>query len=180
MITITQDIKLVEITINDQDKLMDLACKIYPPEYQYLWKNKDCNWYLNRCYGLDNFKEELSDVNSNYYFIKYKSQIEGLIRFVYNKQLDQFPYKSATYVHRIYLSKASQGTGCAQNLINWIEQQSIKKGMDLMWLESMDTKERAIKFYKKNGFKTLIPKQLQFELMLHHFRGMYVMYKNIP
>lgn len=179
MIPISENIQLIDITINDQKKLIDIAYKIYPPEYQHLWKSDDCNWYLNRCYGLKNFEVELSEVHSNYYFVLYKSKVEGFIRFVHNKPLDQFSNKSATYLHRIYVSQKCQGTGIAQQLIDWIVQQSKEKGMDIIWLEAMDTKERALQFYKKNNFKILTNKRLDFELMLSPYRGMHLMYKNI-
>ena len=179
MIPISENIQLSEITINDQKKLMDLACKIYPPEYQHLWNNNDCGWYLNRCYGFKNFKEELSEINSNYYFISYKSKIEGFIRFVYNKPLHQFSNKPGTYLHRIYLSQESQGTGIAQQLLKWIEQKSRENGLEYIWLEAMDTKERAVQFYKNTGFKILSEKRLNFELMFPRYRGMYLMHKNI-
>ena len=58
MIPISENIQLSEITINDQKKLMDLACKIYPPEYLHLWDNNDCGWYLNRFYGFKNFSRD--------------------------------------------------------------------------------------------------------------------------
>ncbi|MFH6770099.1 GNAT family N-acetyltransferase [Gaetbulibacter aquiaggeris] len=179
MIAISENIQLVEITINDHKKLMALACKIYPPEYLHLWDNNDCNWYLNRSYGLENFKEELSEVHSNYYFVLYNLKTEGLIRFVYNKPLNQFSDTSGTYLHRLYLNQESQGKGIAQQLLRWIEQKSKENGMGYIWLEAMDTKEKAIQFYKKTGFKTLSTRRLNFELMLHQYRGMYIMHKNI-
>lgn len=179
MIAISENIQLVEITINDHKKLMDLACKIYPPEYKHLWENNDSNWYLNRSYCLENFKEELSEVHSNYYFVLYHSKIEGLIRFIYDKPFSEFTDTFGTYLHRIYLSQESQGKGIAQHLLHWIEQRSKKNGMGYIWLEAMDTKERVIQFYKKNGFKILSSRRLNFELMLHQYRGMYIMHKNI-
>jgi ribosomal protein S18 acetylase RimI-like enzyme len=179
MIPISEHIHLIKITINDQNKLMDLAWKIYPPEYKYLWENEDCNWYLNRCYGLKNFNEELSENDAHYYFVIYKSEIEGFIRFVFNKPLEQFPGKSATYLHRIYLSQESQGTGVSQKLIHWIEQKSKEKGMDYMWLEAMCSKDRALQFYKKNSFEILTKKRLSFDLILDHLREIYLMYKPI-
>jgi ribosomal protein S18 acetylase RimI-like enzyme len=179
MIAISEHIQLVEITINDHKKLMDLACKIYPPEYRHLWENNDCDWYLDRCYGLKNFEEELAELHSNYFFVLYKSKVEGLIRFVYNKPLEMFPDTSGTYLHRIYLSQDAQGNGIAQILLDCIEQKSKEYGMGYIWLEAMDTKDRALQFYKKSGFKILSTKLLNFELMLPPYRGMFLMHKNI-
>ncbi len=179
MTQISDNIQLIKVTIKDQKKLMDLAWKIYPTEYKYLWKNDDCNWYLNRCYGLKNFTDELAENLAHYYFVIYKTQIEGFIRFVFNKSLELFPDKSATYLHRIYLSQESQGTGISQKLMNWIEQKSKEKGMDYIWLEAMSSKDRALQFYKKNSFEILNKRQLYFELLQDNYRGIYIMYKPI-
>lgn len=179
MIRVSDNIQLQDITINDQEKLMDLAWKIYPIEYNYLWKNKDCNWYLNKCYGIENFNNELLEDDANYCFVIYNSKIEGLIRFVYNKPLNGISNKQATYLHRIYISQELQGKGVAQKLYNWVEQKSKLNGIDYIWLEAMSTKDRAVHFYKKNGFKIIDEKQLKFELMTEHLRGIYIMSKTI-
>ncbi len=179
MIQISEDIQLIEITFNDQKKLMDLAWKIYPPEYKHFWKKDDCNWYLNRCYSIQNFKEELSEKYSNYYFIAFKFRIQGLIRFVHDKPLTELPNKLATYLHRIYLSEELQGKGVAQKLLNWVEQESKLKGINYIWLEAMVKKQRAVEFYKKNGFDILVEKQIPFDLFRRGYSGMYLMYKNI-
>ncbi len=73
MIFISDSLKLQDIKIEDQPKLMTLLERIYQPAYKHLWINEDCSFYLNRFYSNENLELELSDPNAEYYFIIYNS-----------------------------------------------------------------------------------------------------------
>jgi GNAT superfamily N-acetyltransferase len=177
MISISENIKLQDIKIEDQPKLMKLLSLIYPPAYKHLWVNEDCGFYLNKFYSIANLKLELADPNAAYYFVIYKAKLVGIFRFSYNKPYKDFPEKQSVYLNRIYLGEEAQGKGVAQQLLNWCENKAKEKGYSLIWLEAMDTQKQALRFYEKQGYNHGTPTQLDFESMHHDFRGMYTMYK---
>ncbi|WP_296313834.1 GNAT family N-acetyltransferase [Winogradskyella sp. UBA3174] len=177
MISITDKIQLQDIKIEDQSKLMTLLESIYPPAYEYLWKNKDCSFYLNKFYSLENLELELADPNATYYFVTYNSDLAGIFRIIYNKSFEEFQKKKATYINRIYLAKTAQGKGVAQHLFNWVEQEAKEKGNTLLWLKAMDSKKQALRFYEKQSYNYASPTHLDFPLMHTNLRGMQIMYK---
>lgn len=177
MISVSESIQLQPITIKDHSKLVALMERIYPPAYKYMWTNEDCNFYVEHFYNLDNLKKELNETESEYYFIHYKSQLVGILRIHFNKPLNTLLEKSGCYLNRIYLSEDAQGKGIAYELIKWVEQKAYLKGNELIWLEAMDSKEQALKFYHKQGFVKSHKTRLNFELLLDQFRGMHVLYK---
>ncbi len=177
MISISTSLHLENITISDQNSLMDLMQKIYPPAYKHLWVNEDCNWYLNHCFSEENLKNELNEVNAIYCFVVHNLKRVGIVRYLYNTSTSEIAKKNATFIHRIYLSNEVQGKGIARQLFSWIEQQAILKQNKLLWLKAMDTQMQALKFYEKQGFKTIDKISLDFNLIHQHLRGMVVMTK---
>lgn len=179
MIQVTDAIKLMPISFEDHFVLLRLIKNIYPPAYSYLWKNEDCHFYFNRFYSSDNLKKELAEKESEYYFVYHDVNLVGILRIHFDKALKTMPEKSGCYLNRIYLSEEVQGKGIANELFKWVEQQALKKGNELIWLEAMDSKAQALKFYLKQGLIKSHKAYLDFEPLHEHLRGMDVLYKLI-
>jgi ribosomal protein S18 acetylase RimI-like enzyme len=179
MISISKDVTLQSITLKDQPELEELMHRIYPPFYRHLWINEDCNWYMDFCYSKENLKKELSEVGSEYYFITYKTQLTGIIRFKYNSPLDDTIPKKTTYLHRIYLGEESQGKGAAKLLLNWISEKAKENKQKGIWLEAMDTQKQALKFYEKSDYTIKNTRRLDFKRIHEKYRGMFILYKSL-
>jgi GNAT superfamily N-acetyltransferase len=177
MIVISDAIQLKLISVRDHSKLLELVKQIYPPAYKHMWKNDDCGFYFEKFYSLDNLNKELAEAESEYYFIYYKTHLDGILRMHFNKALKTKPETSACYLHRIYLSEDAQGKGIGQKLLSWVEQRAKSKGDELLWLEAMDTQQQALRFYKKQGFTESHKAYLDFEPLRDRFRGMDVLFK---
>jgi GNAT superfamily N-acetyltransferase len=179
MIPISKSLKLQEITIEDQPKLMCLLERIYPPAYSQLWLNEDCSFYLNKFYNIANLKLELADPNAEYYFVYYNFKLVGIFRFIYHKVFKDFPNEPSTYLNRIYLGKEAQGKGVAKELFSWVENKVKQKNNTLIWLKAMDTQMQALRFYEKQNYIYGTPTHLDFKLIHPHLRGMKAMYKRL-
>jgi GNAT superfamily N-acetyltransferase len=179
MISITEDIQLQSVKIEDQPKLMLLLELIYPPAYKHLWMNEDCTFYLKKFYSLDQLKLELSDPKAAYYFVIYKANVVGIFRYIYDIPLEGDLNKKSTYLNRIYLSEAAQGQGVAKALCDWLETKAKRKGHTCIWLKAMDSQKQALRFYEKQGYKYSHRIQLDFDLMHPHFRGMHTLCKQL-
>lgn len=179
MIIISEYVQLQSITIEDHVKLVSLMKRIYPPAYKQMWRNEECDFYFDRFYSFENLKKELGEPEAEYYFVHSKNHLVGILRLHFNNPLKSMPEKSACYLNRIYLSEQAQGKGIAKELMKWVEQKAKLKGNELIWLEAMDTKEQALRFYTKQGFSKSHKAYLDFESLIDHFRGMDVLYKKL-
>ena len=179
MISISDNIQLEDIKIEDQPKLMALVKSIYPPAYKHLWINEDCRFYFNKFYSLENLKLELADPKASYYFVIYNSNLAGIFRFVYDQPFKGFPEKKSAYLNRIYLSEDAQGKGVANQLFLWAEHKLKEKGHALIWLKAMDSQKQALRFYEKQGYSYGSPSQLDFELIHPNLRGMHTLLKHL-
>ena len=97
MISITNNLYLEPISINDQKSLISLMHQIYPPAYKHLWKHEDCNWYLNYCFSKKNLETELSEIDAVYCFVNYNSNRNGIIRILHNTSINDLGEKKGYF-----------------------------------------------------------------------------------
>ncbi|MBT8375824.1 MAG: GNAT family N-acetyltransferase [Bacteroidia bacterium] len=176
MITLSENTKLIPIGHNDHQKLVDLVKRIYPPAYKHMWQNEDFSWYFDKFFSQENFENELSDKNSEYYFIYYDNKLCGIFKLINKKQRgDLF----GLYIHRIYLGEEAQGKGVAQMIMLWAETKALNSSQKLIWLDAMDTQQQAIKFYQKLNYKQVGTRRLDFNRLHENYKGMIVYAKTI-
>ena len=178
MINITKNIQLREIKEKDCNVLYKLMKIIYPLAYQHFWKDKG-DWYIKNQYSEENILKELSKKNAAYYFVIFKNEIIGNFRIVWDKKLENLPYKKQVKLHRIYLHGKTQGKGIGKTLLIWLEKEAIKKQYELIWLDAMNEKQQAFEFYKKQGYKYNSHSFLNFDFLYKDFRKMSQLYKII-
>ena len=178
MIYVSKHIQLQNISLQDQPKLMELVTRVYTPVYKHLWKNEDCNWYLNRFYSKENLQKELKE-DAEYYFVIYNSKYVGIIRIQYNKPLIGFSKKSTVYFNRIYLGSEAQGKGVAKAIFNWVELQAKRKGENSIWLKCMDSQQQALHFYTKQDYKHIGNSHLDFDILNKGLNGIYIFWKSL-
>ncbi|WP_299105741.1 GNAT family N-acetyltransferase [uncultured Tenacibaculum sp.] len=176
MISITEHIQLKEISNNDSESLFKLMQEVYTAAYKHFWKDSGV-WYINAQYSKENIAKELEEENTAYYFVVFKNEIVGNFRIIWNKELVGFEGKKSVKLHRIYLHAKTQGNGVGKALLNWLEETTIKKQYELIWLDAMDEKPQAFEFYKKRGYEYNSHCFLDFELLHDELRKMSQLYK---
>lgn len=174
---LSEEVSLSEIQIKDYKELFDLMSRIYPPAYQYLW-NDDCSWYLNHVYSREVILKDIEE-NGLFYFVIVEGEMEGILKIQENTPYPDQPNLKATRLHRIYLSEAVQGKGVSKLLMQFVLNIAKENSSELLWLDCMDSKHQALKYYMKNGFQKGTLSQLNYDLLIDESRGIYLMWKEI-
>ena len=118
---------------------------------------------------------ELAVGGSNYYFVKYKYQTIGILRFIIDSGCPDFKDPSTTKLHRIYLNPKFHGLGLGRMLMEFVKSTAIKEKQDCIWLECMDTQQAAYDFYKKLDYTLKNRFVLDSPTMRVEYRGMFLM-----
>jgi len=176
MIHLNDYITLKEITINNHVQLYDLMCEIYPKEYKYFWKD-DSLWYINNQFHKNNLQKELSEENQQYFFVIYKDEVVGILRLLFKTTIKKFPKEKALKLHRVYLHNKVQGKGIGNAILNFVEEKTKEKKHAILWLEAMEKKPLALKFYKNFGFEVLDEYLYEFDLLKKDHQKMIALYK---
>jgi GNAT superfamily N-acetyltransferase len=166
------------ISLNDQPELFELMKEIYTAAYSHFWNN-GCAWYLDLCFSAQNLQKELSRNTSHYYFIEYNGLNAGILKYDFPFSPKQIEIPNAMKLHRLYLHEDLHGTGVAKALMNWLEKIARDAKLGSIWLEAMEQKAQARRFYEKMDYKLIYSYQLDFEQLKPEYSGIQIYQKKI-
>jgi len=112
----------------------------------------DMQTYLNNNLSIDKLKDELSNLNSEFYFAVHYDKVIGYIKINHREAQTEIMNKSSLEIERIYVLKEFQGKKVGQILYEKAIDLANQTKVDYVWLGVWEKNQRAIKFYKKNGF----------------------------
>ena len=177
-ISISEELHLQKIKLQDYSVLYGVMKKIYPPAYIDYWKD-DGVWYVNDLYNKENFKKELTEEKADYFFVVLEDHIIGIIRIVYGINTDYKTDDNYVKLHRLYLDQTIQNKGLGYKIMIWLIESSEEKGYKNLWLEVMEKQQQALYFYEKLGFYEVDKVLIDFPLVFDEYRGMFKMVTNI-
>ena len=168
--------------------LADIARRAYLDAYANLWTDAG-KWYVKTMYNEAQLLSEILDPNVAYFLVYQFATLVGFIKLKKNYPLSingsgltfghgegsNIELNNALYIDRIYFIKAATGNGLGRSSFDFIRDLAIKNGQKALWLMVMDSGTDAIRFYKKQGFKTCGTWRLDFENMRPELRGMFIM-----
>jgi hypothetical protein len=70
--------KVKKVCLSNLQELQDIGVKSYLPHYAHLWKPNGIQWYMNRCFGNEFLKNELTDANVEFYIIENDGENIGM------------------------------------------------------------------------------------------------------
>ncbi|RAI91692.1 GNAT family N-acetyltransferase [Algoriphagus yeomjeoni] len=178
MISISTDLSLKPLKLEDQALLFALMQTVYKTAYQDFWTDQG-DWYLDLCYNSENLKKELSRERSHYFFVEHKREIVGILKYDFPFSPREVEIPNAMKLHRLYIDQSVHGTGVAKELIDYVEKIAKENSLDFIWLEAMVEKPQAKKFYEKMGYEWVYTYQLDFERLLPEVRGIQIMKKKL-
>ncbi|WP_299764136.1 GNAT family N-acetyltransferase [uncultured Dokdonia sp.] len=185
MITISDQLVLQPITLEDQPALYELMKRIYPPAYEHFWQDQG-NWYINNLYTLENLKKELQEKGSYYYFVRFRESVYnkeyttiGILKIIENCTYPEQPDRQSFKVHRIYLDTTIQGKGIGRRLMQYAQTRAQETGHQLIWLDAMDQHPQAMNFYNSLGYIKGGLQHLDFELLHDMYKPMWYLYKHL-
>ncbi len=177
-ITISNELALQTIEIENQEELYELMKRIYPPAYRNYWKDEG-SWYVNDLYTFHSVQKELSEKDTDYYFVILENQIIGIFRIVYHVNPYNEIDESFVKLHRLYLDQTIQNKGIGKKLMKWLIDKVKREGYPKLWLDAMEKQPQALYFYQKLGFEIIDKVSLDFPLLIDEYRGMFKMTKEI-
>mgnify|MGYP003648227569 CR=1 FL=1 len=178
MISISTDLTLKPIKIEDHPILFTLMQKVYKTAYQDFWTDKG-EWYLDLSYNEGNLKKELARDRSNYFFVVFEEKLVGILKYDFPFSPREVEIPNAMKLHRLYLDQSVHGKGIAIDLMLYIEAIAKKNSLDFIWLETMAEKPQAKRFYEKMGYERVFTYELDFERLHPEVTEIHIMKKKI-
>ncbi len=167
-------ITIRKATIEDVHLLASLSTESFIPAHGHSAPKEDISSYIETNFSVENFKKEIINPNFEYYLIFHKSKVAGYSKIIFNYPTSHISDSQVTKMERLYLLKEFYGLEIGLKLMNFNSTLAQKKDQSGIWLEVWIENFRAIKFYKKVGFK--IVGKAYFTVSKTHANPNYIMY----
>ena len=145
--------KIRKININDLETLRNLSIQTFRETFDEVNTEEDMQKYLDENLSLERLKSELENPNSEFYFLENNNEILGYLKLNFKDAQTEKVEENHFEIERIYVLKAYLGQKLGQILFDKAIEIGREKKLEYVWLGVWEENNRALKFYKKNGFE---------------------------
>ena len=139
-------------TIGDIDILRELSLKTYYETFAHLNTPEDMAAYLEDAFNVERLTKELNDPNSSFFLLYADDSLAGYLKLNEAPSQTDINDPLSLEIERIYVSSEFQGTGLGRYLMEQAITIATERNKKYAWLGVWEKNEKAICFYKKNGF----------------------------
>ena len=115
----------------------------------------DINNFIAQKYSPEIFTVELINTKNNYYLVYYQNRLAGFSNIIYNFPYAESKMADVAKLERIYILKEFYDLKLGYHLFEFNRNLARTNNQKGIWLFVWKENERAIKFYKKNGFEVI-------------------------
>lgn len=137
----------------DAKLLAELGKTTFLESHSHSASKKDIDNYVAHKFSVTEFERELKKKNHRYYILYYNEKPVGYSKIAFNVSDRNIPIKNTTKLERIYVLEEFQKLKLGLKLFQFNLDVSKKHNQSGMWLYTWIENHKAIRFYKKVGFK---------------------------
>lgn len=161
--------------LEDIIKLKMICIDAYSLNFHNHWNDGGLAWYLDNEFSDKRLALDLTDTNTEYYFIEHQEKQVGFIKTKIHSSTDFI--ENSVELEKIYVLPECIGMGIGKMALTDIIQKTKNIGKGSIILCVIDTNENAIAFYEKLGFKFHSKTILDIPYFKEELKGMIRMIK---
>ena len=142
-----------KLDITDLENLQKISITTFRETFEEVNSEEDMQKYLDENLSLERLKNELENLDSEFYFIENENKNLGYLKLNFGNAQTEKVEENHFEIERIYVLKAFLGQKIGQILFDKAIEIGREKNLEYVWLGVWEENHRAIKFYKKNGFE---------------------------
>lgn len=154
--------------------LQKIARQSFYETFAEVNSKEDMDEYLNHNLSLEQLTKEIDEPLSCFYMAKIDGQYVGYLKLNWGHAQHEFQEDNALEIERVYVLQEFHRQKVGQALYDYALEKAKEKEVDYVWLGVWEHNDKAITFYKKNGF---VPFS-QHEFILGKDRQIDVLMKN--
>lgn len=147
-----ENININQIDIKEIERLQAIGKQTFTETFAAHNSAENMAKYLEEAYADEKLSAELNDPNSVFYFAELDNQVIGYLKLNFGGAQTELKDNKALEIERIYVTKAFHGKNVGQLLYNKAIEVAKEKSADYIWLGVWEENQKALQFYKKNGF----------------------------
>jgi len=143
---------IIKATLNDLEKLQKIGKQTFVETFSAVNTAENMVKYLEENLSLEQLLLELNDSNAAFYFALNNNDVVGYLKLNTGVAQTELKDNQSLEIEKIYVLKAFHGKNIGQLLFEKAIQEAKKINVTYVWLGVWEQNQRAINFYKKNGF----------------------------
>ncbi|AIZ40227.1 GNAT family N-acetyltransferase [Cellulophaga baltica] len=144
---------ITKATTEDSRLLSEIGKEAFLQAHGKSAPEKDIEAFTAKYYTETAFYKELNNPDNIYYLIYSNDHLAGYSKIAFNQTHPNISEKNITKLDRIYLLQEFHGQNLGTALFNHNVALSKKENQLGIWLYVWTENEKALRFYKKSGFK---------------------------
>ena len=165
---------IIRATENDSLALSELSKQTLIESHGRSAPEKDINQYIFENYNEETLKVELRDPANIYHLLYFNRELVGFSKIIFNVSYKEGVDKNMTKLQRIFILKKVYDLKLGVELLTFNINLIKQHNQTGVWLFTWTENERAIKFYKRNGFK--IVGSHDFKISENHINPNHIMF----
>jgi diamine N-acetyltransferase len=113
---------------------------------------EDLDKYLEESFSNEKLSSELNNPYSSFYFAEIEDNVVGYLKINFGASQTELKDNEALEIERIYVLQAYHGKKLGQALYEKAISIAKEMKVNYVWLGVWEENNKAIQFYKKNGF----------------------------
>jgi diamine N-acetyltransferase len=149
----TSDILIRKCERADSPALAKVAFETFDESFAAMNNPEDIQTYMALAFSERTLSIELENPESAYYFAIKGEEVLGYLKLNWGDAQTENVGLDALEIQRIYVRNTSQRLGVGNVLMNKAKEVAHEKGLAYIWLGVWEKNQKALNFYKKNGFE---------------------------
>jgi diamine N-acetyltransferase len=145
-------VSIRKINIEDLDELQRVSRDTFHETFAAVNSAEDMAKYLEEELSASKLSVELANPDSVFYFAEEDEQVIGYLKLNFGQAQTELKDGRAVEIERIYVLAAHQGKQIGQLLYQQALQAAKEINAEYVWLGVWEENQKAINFYRKNGF----------------------------
>ncbi|MCF0073683.1 GNAT family N-acetyltransferase [Dyadobacter sp. CY261] len=145
-------IQLVKATINDLKTVRQIGIDTFYESFASVNTEENMAYYLETGFSEEKVVSELSNPDSEFHLAYEDDTLIGYLKINHGPAQTELKDETALEIERIYVLKAWHGLKIGQLLYEKAMEIARERKYKYVWLGVWEKNEKAIGFYKRNGF----------------------------
>jgi ribosomal protein S18 acetylase RimI-like enzyme len=145
-------IQLVRATINDLDTVRKIGIDTFCESFSSVNTKENMAHYLETGFSLEKVASELGNPFSEFHLAYDAGRLIGYLKINHGPAQSELQDNTALEIERIYVLRAWQGQKIGQLFYDQAIEIARARQYTYVWLGVWEKNEKAIGFYKRNGF----------------------------
>ena len=140
------------ISISDLPQLQKIGKTTFAETFTEHNIKEDLDKYLEESFSNEKLSSELNNPHSSFYFAEIENNVVGYLKINFGASQTELKDNEALEIERIYVLQAFHGKKLGQALYEKANSIAKEVKVNYVWLGVWEKNNKAIQFYKKNGF----------------------------